>query len=111
MAIREERQREVDRDQGGETAPVETEAADLRDPQLDEDVACCLAEIDEVLAEAKSEKDIAREEFDAITEQYVNTDISPATRDDKLRVWSAKYAHLGLAVGQSCCGEPYMYER
>lgn len=109
MAIREERQRAAAR--RDEETPVEVEASDVRDPQLDEDVSCCLAEIDAVLEEAKSEKDLAREEFDAITEQYVSTDMSPATRDDKFRVWSAKYAHLGLAVGQNCCGEPYVYER
>lgn len=70
-------------------------AQDLRDEQLDEDVACCLAEIDEVLKEEESERDKAIREFRELANA---NDYHKAER-----VWQAQYAHLGLRIAQGCC--------
>lgn len=111
----------------------EAQGADLRDPALDEEVECCLAEIDSVLEQARSEKDKAHAEFDEITTRYREAmaaavrryneangneeEISAAFRDeqqaedalmDGMRLLEAQYAHLGLQVG-FCCGEPRFY--
>jgi hypothetical protein len=81
----------------------EAQSEDLRNDELDEDVACCLADIDELLAETESERDRAVREFEDLRAQ----------RNLKgLRVWQAQYAHLGLSFGTSCCGSRiYMYEK
>jgi hypothetical protein len=75
--------------------------ADLRNDELDADVACCLAEIDDALDEAsESEEDRARREFsDILARNLGHEDL-----DQELRVWQAQYAHLGLYYGFSCCG-------
>jgi hypothetical protein len=74
--------------------------ADLRNDELDEDVACCLAEIDEVLDAEKQERDQAEREFDEFDRD---------TSEKALRTWQAKYAHLGLSYGY-CCGMRYLID-
>ena len=122
--------RQAARARSEDTREPEAEAADLRDEKLDEAVECCLAEIDAVLDEAKSEEDKARAEYDEIVARFrgrnrdavgrYNTaesyevaaaawrDAEKAELDaeDELRVLQAKYAHLGIDIG-ICCGEPY----
>lgn len=121
MAIREERQRQQPGREEETEAPAQV--ADLRDEQLDDDVSCCLAEIDEVLAEEESEHETAKREFDALSKRWGNRwDLyeSSMTEDrlqafnknadelkDEFRLWQAQYAHLGLTV-RWCCGEPVM---
>jgi hypothetical protein len=83
--------RRQSRDEAGEQ---EAAAQDLRDEQLDEDVACCLAEIDKVLEE-ESERDRAVREF----RELVNADDYHQAE----RVWQAQYAHLGLRIASGCC--------
>lgn len=77
-----------------ESDEQEAAAQDLRDGQLEEDVACCLAEIDKVLEE-ESERDRAIREF----RELVNADDYYRAE----RVWQAQYAHLGLRIAQGCC--------
>ena len=84
------------RRQNREPDEQEVRAEDLRNEELDEDVACCLAEIDDLLTEEESERDRAIREFDGLDEKG-------------MRVWNAKYAHLGLRVGESCC-VLYLYD-
>lgn len=74
---------------------------DLRNEELAEDVACCLAEIDEVLDRERDERERARREFGAFDRD---------TGDRELNHWQAKYAHLGLRYGRSCCGTPYLVD-
>lgn len=69
--------------------------ANQRNEQLDEDVACCLAEIDELLAKEESERDRAIREFRALKNA---DDWSKAKR-----IWQAQYAHLGLRIYSGCC--------
>lgn len=97
------RSRESDSAADGQDAP-----RDQRNEQLDEDVACCLADIDEVLAEAETEteRDRALREFSEIR----RSDGSEEDEERKLAVWQATYAHLGLRVGRSCCGEPFVFD-
>jgi hypothetical protein len=72
--------------------------------ELDEDVSCCLAEIDEVLAEVETERERAEREFTEIQAEWEYLDKRGA-----LAVWQARYAHLGLSVDYNCCtGEPYI---
>ena len=78
------------------------EEADVRNEALVGEVACCLAEIDEVLAEQESGQDKAKEEFEAIAAQPYSEE-----KEDLLRQWQAQYAHLGLGY-QWCCGELVM---
>lgn len=84
--------RRQSRDEGGEQQ--EAAAQDLRDEQLDEDVACCLAEIDKLLDE-ESERDRAVREF----RELENADDYHQAE----RVWRAQYAHLGLRIASGCC--------
>jgi hypothetical protein len=74
--------------------------ADQRNEQLDEDVACCLAEIDELLDTEAAEREQARREFHRFNR---------GTSDRVLDIWQARYAHLGLKYGRSCCGTPFIY--
>ena len=75
-----------------------TESGDLRNEELDEDTACCLAEIDKVLAETQeSERDAAIREFRALND---DGEVGRARRE---RLWRAQYAHLGLRIVDSCC--------
>jgi hypothetical protein len=79
----------------GEPSRTEDEiAADLRNGQLDEDVACCLDEIDAVLGADQAERDQAEREFNQFDHR---------TSERTLNRWQAKYAHLGLTYGW-CCG-------
>lgn len=80
------------RESGEQAAP----AADLVNEQLAEDVACCLAEIDELLAPEESERDAAIREARAL-------DKNSADYNKQLRLWQARYAHLGLSIVTSCC--------
>ena len=73
-------------------------ASDLRNQELDDVVACCLAEIDELLEAEQAERDQAQREFDAFNSY---------TPKRVLNLWQAKYAHLGLRYG-ICCGRPYL---
>ena len=72
---------------------------DLRDEELTEEVACCLAEIDKMLSETETERERAIREF---------AEFGRDTTNRELRVWQAKYAHLGLRFGRDCCGNPYV---
>ena len=94
-----QQQRRPQSSQGEQQQPQHR--ADLLDPGLDEDVACCLAEIDEVLDREADEREQARREFDAFGKDTTNRE---------LNLWQAKWAHLGLKYGRSCCGTPFMYE-
>lgn len=78
-----------------------------RDARLDEEVSCCLADLDEALAEseltqAQRELEQAREEFAHLAGLF-NGDQRP------LIAWEARYVHLGLRFGISCCGTPYIF--
>lgn len=77
-----------------EVTPAAQDAA-----TLDEDVACCLADIDAVLGEVETEKDRAIREFKVLKE------LEDAGEDYEtgLRVWKAQYAHLNLEVYDHCC--------
>lgn len=77
------------------------EQADLRNDDLDQDVACCLAEIDKALDREQAERDQAKREFRAF-DWY--------TTDGELNRWVAKYAHLGLKYGRSCCFSLYLVD-
>src|ERR1700680_2984420 len=77
--------------------------ADLRDDQLDEDVDCCLAGIDDLLEEQEKQQETACREFRLIKRRWDTADNQdPAWNElfreteDELRIWQAKYAHLGL---------------
>lgn len=61
---------------------------------IDEETACCLADIDQVLEEAQQES----EEEKALREwnEGVHT-------EKFIRVWNATYAHLGFKAHYSCC--------
>jgi hypothetical protein len=84
--------------------PVDETPQDQRNERLDEDTACCLAEVE-------SEKDKATREFDEIKAKFERVEISYAQTSDELRVWQAEYAHLGLRFGEDCCGSGfYRYE-
>lgn len=78
----------------------EQSAPDLRNTELDDVVACCLAEIDKLLEAEQAERDQAKREFEAFGYN---------TPRGALNVWQAKYAHLGLSYG-ICCGTPYLIE-
>lgn len=73
---------------------------DLRNRELDDDVACCLEEIDEVLDAEKREREQAEQEFYAF-------DIT--VTEKQLNLWQARYAHLGLSYGW-CCGMPRLFK-
>jgi hypothetical protein len=88
-----------------EHAEPDAQPDDVRDAQLAEDVECCLAEIDDVLAAEAAEDERAAAEFTALAERYENGDEDAYS---ELRLWSAKYAHRGLKLG-FCCGAPFMY--
>jgi hypothetical protein len=93
----------------------------LRDEQLDADVECCLAEIDEVLTEAADEREKATAEFQELKHRWDSLgsvyrskgadayDKLEGELQDKFRQWQARYAHLGLSV-RWCCGTPVMDE-
>lgn len=77
---------------------------------VSEDAECCLAEIDEVLAEQLSEESKAREEFEVIRQKFADAIASDADvtgLDDLLRAWQARNSHLGLRAGY-CCGVPFI---
>lgn len=82
------------RDESQEVPP------DLRNAELDQDVACCLDDIDKVLDREQEERDQARREFDKFDHR---------TTEKTLKRWQAKYAHLGLRYAW-CCGEPYLVD-
>jgi len=99
MASQVQRQRQRDdRSQAGDTGS----AADLRNDELSADVECCLAEIDEVLVSTADEQAQAKLEFEQVSKDCGWQDC------EGLRVWQAKYAHLGLRYGISCCGTPVL---
>jgi uridylate kinase len=102
--VRQHRSRAV-RDTGRPAHTEDETAADLRNGELDEDVACCLAEIDEVLDAERTERDQAAKEFD----QLSNESLSERALKKKLNLWQAKYAHLGLSYGW-CCGVPRLMD-
>ena len=79
----------------------ETSGQDLRNGELSEDVACCLAEIDELLNTEQAEREQAVREFEALGKFSTNREMN---------IWQAKYAHLGLRYGRSCCGEPFLID-
>jgi len=85
------------RGEGNEQQQQEATAPDLRDGQLDEDVACCLAEIDKIL-DGESERDRAVREFRELRGTSDWDDLARAER-----VWQAQYAHLGLRITSGCC--------
>lgn len=78
-------------DESSQQAPP----ADQRNEKLDKEVACCLAEIDQLLEEAESERDAAIREFRELpgADNYGQAE----------RLWRAKYAHLGLRIASGCC--------
>lgn len=76
---------------------------------LEEEVACCLAEIDQVLQEADAERKAAEEAFRVLYRKWTGTFISREAMNDKFRIWSAQYAHLGLQVVW-CCGSPVLLD-
>jgi hypothetical protein len=112
-----QRRRRTD-EQTPEQAP-----ADQRNAELDEDVECCLAEIDAALEAAETERDRAVREFRELRERWEQADadrwdgedVADAAAaldavDEELRVWAAAYAHLQLQVRYSCCGTPFAYD-
>jgi hypothetical protein len=101
---RQQRSRTV-RETGAPPRSEDEIAADLRNGQLDEDVACCLAEIDEVLDAERAERDQAEREFN----QLSNEPLSERALKKKLNLWQAKYAHLNLSYGW-CCGVPRLVD-
>jgi hypothetical protein len=110
--------RETEEDETGQ------ETAGVDETELTEDVSCCLAEIDEVLAEQEDEQTKAEREFREIKarydrfysayllsgteleEQEAEDELAKAEQEaeDELRIWQAQYAHLGLSY-HWCCGE------
>lgn len=90
--------RGTDEDTGDAAASAETAE---RKAAIDEEVACCLAEIDKMLDEAETERERALREFRELKAEGWDW--------AALNVWKATYAHLGLKVGASCCGGPYVY--
>lgn len=80
-----------------------------RDEKLADDVECCLAEIDELLEEAESERDKAIAEFREIRQKYISGEGSGEYIDSLMNLWQAKYAHLQLSLGVSCCSM-YLYD-
>ena len=95
-------------EKSAETEPASS--ADLRNPGLSEEVACCLEEIDSALAEQEDEREKAEEEFRVTQARFWAGKLSRPEAEDIFRVWEAKYAHLGLTVGW-CCGSPEIYEK
>jgi len=95
--VQRQRQRD-DRAPAGDTGS----AADLRNDELSADVECCLAEIDEALQAGTDERAEAKLEFERISTACDWQDC------EELRVWQARYAHLGLRYGISCCGVPVL---
>jgi Pup-like protein len=108
MARKEQRQRQPREEDDASDEEAATATPDLRDEQLDEDVACCLAEIDEVLASTQSERDTAKTEFQEIADRYNELEAGYKSTEAALIVWQAKYAHLGLGYDWYCCGGPYV---
>lgn len=87
--------------QPGRTAGEHEAPADVNDQsaQASEDAACCLSDIDEVLAEMdalaeETEEDRARREY---AELYDGLDRGTIAEDEferRMRVWRATYGHL-----------------
>lgn len=76
-----------------------TNPPDQRNKKLGNDVECCLAEIDEILDDEMAERENALIEAQRIRDRY-NDDEDVAA---EMRLWQAKYAHLQLHIGISCC--------
>jgi hypothetical protein len=89
------------RQQRPATEQDEQPGQDLRNGQLDADVACCLDEIDALLDTEQAERDQAKREFERF--DYLTPELT-------LNRWQAKWAHLGLRYGRSCCGTPYVVD-
>ena len=90
-----------------ETTP---EAADKRNAELAEDVACCLAEIDELLTETEEErqKTLKAERKAAIAAWRK---FRRATNyDEQAEAFNQKYAHLHIKADWSCCIGAYLYD-
>jgi hypothetical protein len=93
-----QQQRRRSRDNG---APQQDSGRDVRNDELDTDVACCLDAINEVLNAEQAERDQAKAEFERLQMRS-----APET---ELNLWQAKYAHLGLRYGW-CCGMPKLID-
>jgi hypothetical protein len=65
--------------------------------ELDEEVACCLAEIDEALAAAETDAQKAKREWEAL--DWKDPEVRQA-----VSIWAEKWKHTGC-VGW-CCGTP-----
>lgn len=98
------------RDEGGEQ-----QAKDVRNDQLDEDVQCCLADIDKALDEQEPEEDIAEKrareqraaakaEYVGIHDRYADGTLTSQAATRQLRIWEATYGHLFPQRG--CCNSP-----
>jgi Pup-like protein len=87
----------------GDAEEPQRGTAEAQQEKLDENVACCLADIDAVLEGQESEEDRAIREFSELHAQVQGaTTVEAALAARRaLDEWHVRYAHLGLTV---CCG-------
>jgi hypothetical protein len=85
-----------------------TEAKDLRDEELDADVACCLADIDAALEDAAAAEEEITAERDRQKEAALADYWAEYSRRGQEQAWVQKYAHLNAQVAW-CCGTPEPY--
>ena len=99
-------------------AEVDERPADQRDPELDEEVECCLSDIDKALDEQRADEDVAEAYERAIKAEAKckYDELFAALADNRIteqdfwyqrQEWQAKYIHL-FAI--SCCGTPIFDE-
>lgn len=69
---------------------------------------CCLADIDEVLGD--NELDKARRDAQEVIDAYNRAELTDDEARNRISVFNATYAHLPMRMGQSCCGEPYLFD-
>lgn len=89
--------------QSQKTADAEAAEAvtDQRDSQLDEDVSCCIADIDAMLDEV-DETELLLAERKRQDQEQAEKDFW-ANYSRRGQAWQQKYAHLG-AYTRECCG-------
>jgi hypothetical protein len=92
---------------------IDEQPTDQRDAELDEDVACCLSDIDEALDE-QSEDDAAeayertvkaeaKRLYNDLQDRLYNDLIDQNDYWIERQEWQAKYGHM---FESSCCGSP-----
>jgi hypothetical protein len=102
MGEQVQKQRQHQRTQ---TDSTDTGAADLTNEQLEEDVACCIDDIDKALEESEREQEALRErkerdQGEALKDFYAHYD---RHGNGMRQAWEQKYQHLH-AYTTVCCG-------